>query len=152
MSAVLCQKILQLPLKSQVFKVRSLSLSLVTRSWRKFFARVKILATKPPWREKSVKAYAPHSPKGFTALCQNFARANDPAGYAGLLRVDFHCRVIFKWHANTCKIEVLYGRSRVNVKVEPRPTFTFSRGKSYITTIFFTHAKISRQWKSTVIH
>ena len=83
---------------------------------------------------KSVKAYAPHSPKGFTALFQNFASANDPAGYAGLLRVDFHCRVIFKWHANTCKIEVLYGRSRVNVKLEPRSTFTFSRGKSYINT------------------
>ena len=30
------------------------------------------------------------------------------------------------------------GRSRVNVKVEPRSTFTFTRGFSYITSNSFT--------------
>ena len=37
------------------------------------------------------------------------------------------------------KIEAMYGRSRVNVKVEPRSTFTLSRGVSYIAYISFTH-------------
>ena len=33
------------------------------------------------------------------------------------------------------KIEVMYEKPRVNVKVEPRSTFTFTRGFSYITSI-----------------
>ena len=33
----------------------------------------------------------------------------------------------------------MYGRSRVNVKVEPRSTFTLSRVVSYIAYISFTH-------------
>ena len=47
----------------------------------------------------------------------------------------------------TCvsEIETMYGRSRVNVKVEPRSTFAFTRGLSYIASISFT-----RQWKSTL--
>ena len=46
------------------------------------------------------------------------------------VRVDFHCRVLF-----TCvnKLEAMYKRSRVNVKVEP--------GR---------HVKMKRQWKSTL--
>ena len=32
----------------------------------------------------------------------------------------------------------MYGRSRVNVKVEPRSTFTFTRGLSYTASILFT--------------
>ena len=51
-------------------------------------------------------------------------------------------------------------RACVNVKVERRSTFTFTRGFSYITSILFTHVKpvkvngrthvkITRQWKST---
>ena len=56
------------------------------------------------------------------------------------------------------KIETMYGRSRVNVKVEPRSTFTFTRGLSYIASISFTRVKftcvrtkkITRQWKSTL--
>ena len=36
------------------------------------------------------------------------------------------------------KIETMYGRSRVNVKVEPRSTFTFTRGLSYIASSSFT--------------
>ena len=41
-------------------------------------------------------------------------------------------------------------RSRVNVKVEPRSTFTFTRCLSYISCISFMHVKITRQWKSTL--
>ena len=36
------------------------------------------------------------------------------------------------------KIGTMYGRSRVNVKVEPRSTFTFPRRLSYIASISFT--------------
>ena len=36
------------------------------------------------------------------------------------------------------EIEVMYGRSRVNVKVEPRSTFTFTRGLSYFASFLFT--------------
>ena len=48
----------------------------------------------------------------------------------------------------------MYGRSRVNVKVEPRSTFTWP----FIHCLYFTYArkfdvrskgKITRQWKST---
>ena len=36
------------------------------------------------------------------------------------------------------KIETMYGRSRGNVKVEPRSTFTFTRGLLYIASSSFT--------------
>ena len=36
------------------------------------------------------------------------------------------------------KIKAMNGRSRVNVKVEPRSTFTLTRGVSYIAYISFT--------------
>ena len=41
------------------------------------------------------------------------------------------------------------GKSRVNVKVQPRPNFTFKRGHSYIAYILFTHVKFTcvRTWK-----
>ena len=45
--------------------------------------------------------------------------------------MDFHCRV-------------MCGRSRVNIKFEPRSTFTFTRGFSYIASIVFTRVKIMR--------
>ena len=35
-------------------------------------------------------------------------------------------------------IEAIYGRSRVKVKVEPRLTFTFTSGLSYIASILLT--------------
>ena len=39
------------------------------------------------------------------------------------VKVDFHCRVIFTCARLVSKIEQCnYGRSRVNVKVEPRST------------------------------
>ena len=57
----------------------------------------------------------------------------------------------------------MYGRSRVNVKVERGLTFTFTRTLSHIVSILFTHVKpvkvyvrthvkITRQWKSTLMH
>ena len=54
------------------------------------------------------------------------------------------------------KIEAMYERLRANVKVEPRSTFTFTHGLSYISSILFTrvitcvraHGKVTRQWKS----
>ena len=39
------------------------------------------------------------------------------------------------------KMETMYGRSRVYVKVEPRSTFTLTRGLSYIASISFTHLR-----------
>ena len=79
------------------------------------------------------------------------------------IRVDFHSCVNFyvSTHVNFTrvhKIEAMYRRSRVNVKVEPRSFFTFARGLSYIArSILFkrvkiyvpTHLKVTRQWKST---
>ena len=40
-------------------------------------------------------------------------------------------------------IETMSGRSRVNVKVEPRSTFTFARGLSYIASISFTRVNLT---------
>ena len=53
-------------------------------------------------------------------------------------------------HVN--KIEAMYERPRVNVRVERGSTFTFMRGLSYIASIFFyarTQGKITWWWKST---
>ena len=41
------------------------------------------------------------------------------------------------------EIEVMYGTLRVNAKVEPRLTLTFTRGLSYITSILFTRVKFT---------
>ena len=54
--------------------------------------------------------------------------------------VDFHCRVIFPF---VNEIETLYGRSRKYVKLEPRSTFTFTRGLSYIAYISFTYVNFT---------
>ena len=54
----------------------------------------------------------------------------------------------------------MYKKPRVNVKVEPRSTFTFTSDLPYIVFNLFTHVKpvkvyvrthvkITRQWKST---
>ena len=40
-------------------------------------------------------------------------------------------------------IETMSGRSSVNVKVEPRSTFTFARGLSYIASISFTRVNLT---------
>ena len=45
------------------------------------------------------------------------------------------------------KLKTLYGRSRVYIKLEPRLTFTSTRGLSYIASILFTRVgteKITR--------
>ena len=42
------------------------------------------------------------------------------------------------------KLEAMYEVSRVNVKVERRSTFTFTRGLSYIAFISFTLVKFTR--------
>ena len=38
----------------------------------------------------------------------------------------------------------MYGRSRVNVKVKPRSTFTFTRGLSYIASISVTRLRTEK--------
>ena len=44
-------------------------------------------------------------------------------------------------HVN--KIEAMYERPRVNVRVERGSTFTFMRGLSYIASIFFKRVKFT---------
>ena len=64
-------------------------------------------------------------------------------GGLGRIRVDFHCRNFFtSARTQILQIQAKYGKSCVNVKVEPRCTFTFRRGVSYIVSILFTDVKI----------
>ena len=49
--------------------------------------------------------------------------------------MDFNSREIF---TRVNKIEAMYERLRVNVKVKPRLTFMFTRDTSYIASILFT--------------
>ena len=55
------------------------------------------------------------------------------------LKVDLHCHVIFR----VKKIEAMYERPRINVKVEPRSTLTFTRSLSYIASILCTRVKFA---------
>ena len=55
------------------------------------------------------------------------------------LKVDFHCRLIFACVNKT--IEAMNRRSRVNLKVEPRSSLTFTRNTSYIASILFKRVK-----------
>ena len=41
------------------------------------------------------------------------------------------------------KIEAMYERLKVNAKVEPRSTFTFTRGLSYIASNLFTRVNFT---------
>ena len=75
-----------------------------------------------------------------------------------LLRTIFHTLPLFycKFSARTHvsftrvnKIETMYGRSRVNVKVEPRSSFTFKRVLSYIAFILFTRVHTLKLREST---
>ena len=60
------------------------------------------------------------------------------------LKVDFHCRVlIFYLRRRVNRTETVYGKSRVNVKVELRSTFTFTEGLSCIASISFTHVNFT---------
>ena len=47
------------------------------------------------------------------------------------------------------RIREMYENMRVNVKVDRDITLTFTRDLSYF---IFTHVKITRHWKSTLIH
>ena len=55
------------------------------------------------------------------------------------------------------KLEAMYRRSHVNVKVEPGSAITFTRNLPHVATILSTrvkkdrtHVKITQQWKSTI--
>ena len=75
-------------------------------------------------------------------------------------KVDFHCRVNFYVRTDvnlsgfTCvnKIETMYGRSHVNLKVEPRSTSTFMRELSYIVSILFTYVNPVNVYQFTSVH
>lgn len=66
-----------------------------------------------------------------------------------LLRVDFHCCIIFRAYARkvnfTCAIliEANCGMSSVDVKIEPRATFTFTCDLSYIASVILTRVKFT---------
>ena len=53
-------------------------------------------------------------------------------------------------HVN--KIEAMYERPRVNVRVERGSTFTFMRGLSYIASIFFLRAYARKNYVTVEIH
>ena len=59
---------------------------------------------------------------------------------ASSLKVDFHFCVIFSY---VSKIEAMYERPRESVKVEECSTFTFPGDPPYISSILFTHEKIT---------
>ena len=46
----------------------------------------------------------------------------------------------------------MYESLRVDVKVERVQFFAFTHNLSYIASISFTQAKITRHWKSTLIY
>ena len=56
--------------------------------------------------------------------------------------MDFHCRVFFSLRTRVNKIETMYGMALEYVKDEPRSTFMFTRGRSYIASISFTRVII----------
>ena len=49
----------------------------------------------------------------------------------------------FSVRSRVNKIEILYGRSRVYIKVEPRSTLTFTCGLSHIASISLTHVNFT---------
>ena len=71
------------------------------------------------------------------------ALANEILRRYKLARINFHLRI----HVNFMrvnKIEAMYGNSRVNVKVDLRSTFTFTRSVSYIASILFKRVLFTR--------
>ena len=92
------------------------------------------------------------------------------ANHVNILKVVFHCRVIFYARMNVIfnrlcvlkKIETMYETPRANVTVERGSTSTFARRLSHIISFLFTqrkpvkisvctHVKITRKWKCTFI-
>ena len=65
--------------------------------------------------------------------------------------MDFHCCVIFM-RVGTCvnKVEAIYGRSCVNVKVYLRSTITFTRGLFGIHCLYFIWAR--KNYATVEIH
>ena len=49
------------------------------------------------------------------------------------------------------KVETMYGRSHINVKVEPHSIFMFTRCLSYIVSISFTHLNFSKNYTAVEI-
>ena len=66
----------------------------------------------------------------WSQTCTRHRRKHFLGGFP--LSRNFHVRT----HVN--KKERIHGKSRVNVKVESRSTFTFARGLSYIAFMLFT--------------
>ena len=50
------------------------------------------------------------------------------------------------------KIEKMYGRSHVNVKVEPRSICTFTGGLLYIVSISFTRVNFTKNYAPVEIN
>ena len=50
------------------------------------------------------------------------------------------------------KVETMYGRSRINVKVEPHSIFTFTCCLSYIVSISFTHLNLTKNYTAVEIN
>ena len=71
-------------------------------------------------------------------IIQSLCVWRTPLGSApAVLRIRFLLPLSCSFYVRTRvnKIETMFERSRVNVKVEPRSTFTFTRGCSYIASI-----------------
>ena len=76
----------------------------------------------------------------WSGCCSCFCRVLTKSWFP-LSRNFYVCtHVNFVW---AHKKNTIYGRSRVNVKVEPRSTFMFTRGLSYIASISFTHVNFT---------
>ena len=75
----------------------------------------------------------------FTASLSMYllVRHSDKGGFP--LSRNFYVRTRLNF-TRINEIEKMYGRSRVKVKVEPRSTFTFTRGLSYTLPLCYLHA------------
>ena len=91
-------------------------------------------------------------------ICERklYARKNyatpeiNPNGGFPLLR-DFHLHTIVNF-TPVDKIEAMCGRSRVNVKVEPGSTFTFTLGLLYIASTLLRRVKCPRKLRNCGNH
>ena len=52
----------------------------------------------------------------------------------------------------THKVEAMYGRSCISVRVEPRSAFAFTDGLSYIVSILYTYVKFKVFYLTVEIH
>ena len=79
--------------------------------------------------------------KSYSSAAEMLSFLQSQGGFP--LSRNFYVRtdVNFNWLYVRKKIEMIYESSRVNVKVEPCSTFTFTRELSYIVSILFTYVK-----------